>query len=225
MKITSISSQVRSPDRINVNIDGKYRFSLDISQVTELDVKVGREVDEEELAELETESQFGKLYARTLEYCLMRPHSVREVRDYLYKKTLTKRRMVAVTRGRAKGERKLIETLGYAPALADRVLTKLQHKGYVDDEQFARWWVESRNLTKGTSLRKLRAELQAKGVASGIVEQVVAESGRSDDDELAKMIAKKRSKYPDEQKFMQYLARQGFGYDAIKSALATADEE
>ena len=39
------------------------------------------------------------------------------------------------------------------------------------------------------------------------------------------MIAKKRSKYPDEQKFMQYLARQGFGYDAIKSALATADEE
>jgi regulatory protein len=67
--------------------------------------------------------------------------------------------------------------------------------------------------------------LQAKGVASGIVEQVVAESGRSDDDELAKMIAKKRSKYPDEQKFMQYLARQGFGYDAIKSALATADEE
>lgn len=26
---------VRDPDRINVNIDGKYRFSLDISQVTE----------------------------------------------------------------------------------------------------------------------------------------------------------------------------------------------
>ena len=81
MKITSISSQVRSPDRINVNIDGKYRFSLDISQVTELDVKVGREVDEEELGERETESEVGRLDARTLECCLMRRDRGGEVGD------------------------------------------------------------------------------------------------------------------------------------------------
>ena len=78
----------------------------------------------------------------------------------------------------------------------------------------------------GGVLAAARADLDSLGMGEAeAVEQVVAESGRSDDDELAKMIAKKRSKYPDEQKFMQYLARQGFGYDAIKSALATADEE
>ncbi|RKV91262.1 MAG: hypothetical protein D8G53_15760, partial [Candidatus Saccharimonas sp.] len=43
---------------------------------------------------------------------------------------------------------------------------------------------------------------------------------RSDDEELRKIIAKKRYKYAgDEQKFMAYLARQGFSYDDIKSAL------
>lgn len=116
--------------------------------------------------------------------------SVREVRNYLYKKTLTKRRMVTVTRGRAK-RRALLETLGYAPAPADRVLAKLTQRRYVDDEPICAVVGRVSKSYKGTSLRKLRAELQAKGVASRIVEQVVAESGRSDDDELAKMICKK----------------------------------
>lgn len=215
MKITSISAQIRNPDRVNVSIDGKYRFSLDISQVTDLGVKVGREVSDEVLAELETESQFGKLYSRALEYSLMRPHSVREVRDYLYRKTLS-------TKYRdKKGE--VREREGYSPALSTRVLEKLQRKGYVDDEQFARWWVENRNQSKGISLRKLSAELRAKGVAVDIIEQAITHSNRIDQEELAKIIAKKRSKYRDDQKFMQYLARQGFGFDEIKSALADVD--
>lgn len=216
MQITALSAQVRNPDRVNVSIDGKYRFSLDISQVTDLRVKVGRELTDDELTELETESQFGKLYARALEYSLMRPHSTRELRDYLYRKTLTTKYKTR------QGE--VREREGYSPALPDRVLTKLQHKGYVDDTNFARWWVETRNLTKGTSLRKIRAELQAKGVSSSIIDQAIGESTRTDDDELAKIVAKKRRKYPDEQKFMQYLARQGFSYDDIRRALSSDED-
>jgi len=211
MKITSISSQIRNPDRVNVSVDGVYRFSLDISQVTDLGIKTGRELSEDELTELETESQFGKLYARALEYSLMRPHSVREVRDYLWRKT----------RDRRGKEGKLIE--GYSPTLAERVLSKLQQKSYVNDEHFAKWWVESRNVVKGTSLRKLSAELRAKGVSGEIIESTLAESGREDGDELAKIVAKKRVRYPDDQKFMQYLARQGFDYDSIKQALRPID--
>ncbi len=215
MKITALSTQVRNPDRVNVSIDGKYRFSLDISQVIDFGVKIGREVDESELQTLETESQFGKLYARALEYCLMRPHSVREVRDYLYRKTLTQKYKSR------QGEIK--EKAGYSPALTDRVLTKLQQKRYVDDEQFTRWWVENRNLTKGTSLRKLTTELRAKGVSGEIIESVMGESERSDEDELSKIIAKKRRKYSDNQKLIGYLARQGFSYEDIVRALQ--DEE
>ncbi len=216
MKITALSSQIRNPDRVNVSIDGKYKFSLDISQITELGVKVGREVSEEELAFLETEGLFGKLYSLALVYSFSRPHSVRELRDYLYRKTLT-------TKFRTKkGE--VREKPGYSPTLTTRVLEKLQHKGYVDDEKFARWWVESRNQIKGTSLRKLSVELRAKGVDMEIIETVLAASDRSDKDELAKIIAKKRAKYSDEQKLIAYLARQGFSYDDIKVALAAEDE-
>jgi regulatory protein len=45
------------------------------------------------------------------------------------------------------------------------------------------------------------------------------ESNRSDKQEIKKIISKKRSKYPDEHKFMAYLARLGFNYDDIREAL------
>lgn len=212
MKITALTSQVRNPDRVNVSIDGKYRFSLDITQVTDLGVRVGREIDESEFAVLEAESQFGKLYARALEYSLNRPRSVREMRDYLYRKTLS-------TKYKSKKTGEIKERDGYAPSLTERVLSRLVDKGYVDDEKFAIWWVENRNQAKGSSLRKLRSELAAKGVPAPIVEAALEQSERSDSEELLKIIAKKRRRYPDDQRLIEYLVRQGFSYDDVKSAL------
>lgn len=211
MKITAVTAQQKDKNRVNIMVDGKYRFSLDIFQYADLGIKVGKEYTDEELTLLVTESQFGKLYARALEYCLMRPHSSREVRDYLYRKTRDTRTKT--------GEMKK----GVAPEITTRVFNRLVEKGYIDDEKFTRYWVENRNLTKGASRRKLQAELRAKGVESGIIERHLAESIRSDEDEIEKIIAKKRNRYPDDQKLMQYLARQGFSYDDIKQALSPRD--
>lgn len=212
MKITGVASQARNHDRVNISVDGKYRFSLDIFQLTDLGIKVGREISEDELAELEQESTFGKLYTQALEYTMLRPHSAREIRDYLWRKTLSKK-----YKSKKTGEIK--EREGVSQSVADRVFDRLIEKGYIDDEKFSRWWVENRNQTKGASRRKLQAELRVKGVESSIIEAALAETDRNDSDELVKIIAKKRAKYADEQKLMMYLARQGFSYDDIKSAL------
>lgn len=215
MKITSISAQTRNPDRVNVSVDGKYRFSLDVYQVVDLGIKVGNEYSQEELENLEGESQFGKLYARALEYCLMRPHSSREVRDYLWRKTRD-------TKYKSRsGEIK--ERAGVSQEVASRVFDRLAEKGYIDDERFVRWWVDNRNLKKGISRRKLVAELRQKGVAVEVIEKCLDESSRNDESELSKVIAKKSSRYDDPIKFTQYLVRQGFSYDDVKSALQKGD--
>lgn len=208
MNITNLTLQQKNKNRINVLVDGKYRFSLDIFQVGELGIKVGKEYSEEELVAFETESQFGKVYTRALEYSLSRPHSAKEIRDYLYKKTRD-------TRTKTGGVKK-----GVSPVVTARVFDRLVERGYINDEKFARFWVENRNVKKGASKRKMMAELQVKGVESAIIQTVLAESERTDGDELLKIIAKKRNRYPDEQKFMAYLARQGFSYDDIRTALA-----
>ena len=211
MKITVISAQKRDLNRVNIYVDGKYRFSLGMYQVVDLGIKIGREYDESELIALEQESQFGKVYGRALEYCLMRPHSSREVRDYLYRKTRPRRDKT--------GEVKL----GITSELATRVFDRLVEKGYIDDQKFTRYWAENRSLTKGVSRRKLIAELRVKGVNSAIIEQNLSESERNDNDEIQKIISKKRARYPDEQKLMAYLARQGFNYDDIKQALSESN--
>jgi regulatory protein len=216
MKITNIAQAMKNHNRANISVDGSYRFSLDIFQVGEFGLKIGKEYSEEELAELETESQFGKLYGRALEYTLMRPHSAKEIRDYLWRKT----RSIKM-RSRKTGE--VITKEGVSQLITDRVFNRLEEKGYIDDEKFARFWIENRNQTKGTSLRKLQNELRAKGVASSIIESVLSDSSRNDEDELMKVVRKKQSKYPDEQKLIQYLMRQGFRYDDIKSALSQSD--
>jgi regulatory protein len=211
MKVTGITAQTKNANRVNILVDGKYRFSLDIFQVADLGLRVGKEYSEEELTTLENESIFGKLYARALEYSFLRPHSSKEIKDYLWKKTRdTKTKEGAIRKG-------------VPVAITERVFERLLEKGYIDDEKFARHWVENRHQRKGASKRKLVSELRAKGIESSIIDQVMASTARTDEDELAKVIAKKRNKYTDEQKFMQYLARQGFGFDEIKAALSQRD--
>lgn len=212
-RITALKVQLRDKDRVNVFVDGKYSFSLDITQVAELGIKTGAEYTVEELAELENESQFGKLYTRSLEYVLIRPRSQRELRDYLYRKTRdTRTKMGTIKKG-------------VSPELTERVFNRLLDKGYLDDEKFARFWVENRNTRKGSSLRKLQSELMAKGVERSIIERALQDTDRSDTDELQKIILKKASRYSDEQKLMAYLVRQGFSYDDVKQAIRSLNEE
>lgn len=216
MKITAISAQQKDKNRVNIMVDGSYRFSLDVFQYADLGIRVGKEYTDEELTELETESQFGKVYSRALEYSLMRPHSAREMKDYLYRKTRDTK-----TKTRT-GEIK--DKPGVSVAITQRVFERLCEKGYINDDNFTRYWVENRNLRKGMSQRKLQAELQAKGVDSATIQKYLSQTQRSESDELLKILSKKRARYPDEQKLIQYLARQGFSYDEIKRAL-TIDHE
>lgn len=211
MKITSITPGQRNKNRVNISVDGVYRFSLDVYQLVDLKIRIDQDYSESELVALEQESQFGKAYGRALEYCLMRPHSVREIKDYLYRKTRSKLDQT----GRTKP--------GIAPETATRVLNRLIEKGYVDDFKFANHWIENRSMAKGISRCKLTAELKLKGISSGIIDQLLNNTQRSDRDEIQKIIAKKKAHYPDEQKFMRYLASQGFSYDDIKQALGDID--
>jgi regulatory protein len=212
VRITAITAQQKQANRVNIMVDGKYRFSLDIFQLSDLGIKVGKEYEEAELEALEQESLFGKLYGRALEYTMMRPHSAKEVRDYLWRKTRTTK-----VKNRHTGEIK--DRPGVSQIIADRVYDRLVEKGYIDDEKFTRYWVENRSITKGASRRKLEQELMTKGVARSTIEAAFANTERSDEDELQKVIAKKRARYPDEQKFIAYLMRQGFRYDDIKDNL------
>ena len=218
--VTNLKQGVKNPNRVNVYIDDKYAFSLDVSQVVDYKLKVGRELTEEELAELKKASEFGKLYQRTLEWVLMRPRSVRETRDYLSRK-LRQSSSETLLRARRHGA----QSLTSLPAgrenssedvseFSSQIINRLIEKGYVDDRRFAEYYVENRFVKKGISRKRLKMELMKKGISREIIEEVL--DGRNDEEEIDKIIAKKRTKYDDE-KLISYLCRQGFSYQLAQS--------
>jgi regulatory protein len=100
----------------------------------------------------------------------------------------------------------------------------------IDDENFARYFVENRNQIKGTSEKKLRLELKNKGVSESIIQNVLSknefgEKIRDDRIEIMKMIEKKRRRGYDDAKLTQYLARQGFSFDLIRESLSSVSED
>ena len=221
--ITNLKQGVKNPNRVNVFVNSKYALSLDVAQVVDLGVKVGLEISEDELEEFKKASEYGKLHQRTLEWVLVRPRSVRETRDYLSKKLKTSssdsllrarrygaQSLVPLPVGRVQSSEDILE-------LSENIIQKLLDKKYLDDYKFAEWYVENRFVKKGISKKRLKMELMKKGVAREIVDEVIDD--RDDEEEIRKVIAKKRAKYDDE-KLMGYLVRQGFSYDLVKQVLS-----
>jgi regulatory protein len=200
-KITNFTPQIKNQDRVNVFIDDKYAFSLDIFQVSELGVKVGQELSEEELENLKKASDFGKLYARTLGWLISRPHSKREVKDYLRRKKTEE-------------------------DLATAVMARLEAKSYLDDARFARFWVENRFQKKGVSRKRLQLELIKKGISQDLIASALESAPRDDATEIDKILAKKAKRYEqDPQKLLAYLVRQGFSYDLARAKVEQLKED
>jgi regulatory protein len=201
MKITAIKQQVKRADRYSVFVDGKYAFSLSEGALLEQRLASGMELEPAQLEELKAASGNDKAYGNALRWVAMRPRSEWELATYLRRKDVEE-------------------------PVAEVITDRLRAIGLLDDAGFARAWVASRRLLKATSLRKLRLELKQKHVSEAIIDQVLADDDTTDTDSLRALVAKKRARYPDQQKFMQYLARQGFGYEDIKRVLsADSDDE
>lgn len=217
--ITKITAGVKDPNRVNIFLDGRFAFSLDIAQVVDLEVKVGQKVDEKRLGELRSASEFGKLYQRTLEWALARPRSESETRDYLRQRKL--RRSALNWQREREGKKPLPELQDDTMAL---VLKRLVEKKYVDDLKFAQYFIENRRLRKGISPRQLKMELKQKGIKDSLIQQVTDLTDRTEEEEILKVVRKKRKKY-DDTKLIAYLVRQGFDLQKSKDAVERYDSE
>lgn len=78
--------------------------------------------------------------------------------------------------------RRRLVTHGYRPDLVEGCIARLTELGMLDDEAFARGWVESRDRARPRGERALRAELHQKGVDRGVVDDVLQSRADASDD-------------------------------------------
>ncbi len=200
MKITSIKQQVKRPDRYSIYVDGSFSFGLSEAALLSSGLASGQELDAKQLAALKDTAAQDKVYGNALRYVAMRPRSEWELLTYMQRKKVDEPQ-------------------------AEQVMQRLRDLDLLNDRAFAESWVNSRRLLKATSKRKLQQELQQKRVSQQIIESVLQADAADERTVLLELITKKHARYPDRAKFMQYLARQGFGYEDIKAALSTFESE
>ncbi|HTE57235.1 MAG TPA: RecX family transcriptional regulator [Verrucomicrobiae bacterium] len=196
MKITDIKQQVKRQDRYSIFVDGKYLFSFSENELMSSGLKINQELSEQELLALKDQAVLDKAYDRTLNLISHRPRSEWELRDYMKHKD-------------------------YDEDVVAQTIERLNQRGYINDADFARRWVETRRLLKSTSKRRLAQELRHKRIADDIVQQVLEADETDEHQVLRELVERKRkqTKYQDNLKLMQYLGRQGFSYDDIKTVL------
>jgi len=76
--------------------------------------------------------------------------------------------------------------------VAGRLLDRFEEVGLVDDEAFARSWVDSRQRTRGLARRALAQELRRKGVADETARDVLAEVDPAEEERTARELVRKK---------------------------------
>jgi regulatory protein len=199
-RVTAIRPQVNDPDRVSVFIDGEFAFGLPAIAVFEEHLETGQDLDAERLTYLLAIDERARAATAALAFLAYRPRSEKEVRDRLRQK-------------------------GYSPPAIDHAIGKLAGWRYLDDEEFARRWVENRTIHQPRGARLIEQELRTKGVERETAKRAVEEA-EIDERAAALEVARDRARRlagddpaAARRKLAAYLARRGFGWDAVRPAL------
>ena len=76
--------------------------------------------------------------------------------------------------------------------MAERLLDRFTEVGLVDDEAFARSWVESRQRGRGLARRAIAQELRRKGVADETARTALDELDPADEEHAARALVRKK---------------------------------
>ncbi|MGQ9501818.1 MAG: RecX family transcriptional regulator [Anaerolineae bacterium] len=192
--VTALEFQKGNKERVNVYLDGAFAFGLP-AIIAATHLRRGQTLSDAEIAALRALDEQERAYEQVLRFLGYRPRSRAEIERYLRRKR-------------------------FAEETITRVMTRLQEAGYLDDEAFARFWVENRQRFRPRSRRALDVELRQKGVERDIVQEIV---GEQDDEEAAWQAVEARllrwstlSREQLQRKLGDFLARRGFDYETIR---------
>ncbi len=198
-RITALKVQKRNRQRINVHIDGRYAFGL--AAIEAMQLEVGQYLSAAEIAQLKERDQVEVAYDRALNFLSYRPRSVAEVRRRLSEK-------------------------GFDEPTIDQVIARLSRAGLVDDEAFARYWIENRDTHRPRGSRALRYELRQKGLPDSVIDDLLTDY---DEDAAAYRAAvlqvqrlTRKSDYDIgalRSKLSAFLSRRGFSYDITRDTV------
>ncbi len=200
--ITQISSQVNNKNKCNISVDGEYYCALSLETVIKNRLKVGAEINTEELIRVVEDGERETALSKALVYISKRIKTKREVKDYLLKK-------------------------GFSEQVVWYCIDKLKEYNFIDDQEYSRRYIESTSKTQGKRLSEYK--LMMKGVKKEDIESAYNDV-EIDDNENAFNIAIKHIKNKERSKeniakTYRYLIGRGFSYEQANYAIDKLKED
>jgi regulatory protein len=194
MLITAIVRQKRRP-RVDVFVDRRLALSLSVPLALQAGLKHGDTVTPERLEELRQADERLQARDAALRLLAYRPRSEAELRSRLARR-------------------------GLPPVVVQETVEHLREQGLLNDEAFARYWVDARQQSSPRGRGLLRRELLAKGIAAETAAQAAATVA---EEESARGAAEKKARslrnldYPTfRRRLGQFLLRRGFPYETAR---------
>jgi regulatory protein len=198
-RITDLSVQKRNKDRVNVYLDGQFAFGLPAAVAAGL--KVGQVISEEEVVRLRQKDAVQRAVDYGLNLLSYRARSRSEIARRLRRK-------------------------GYEDAAIEEAIARLTRAELLDDEAFARYWVDNRFRFNPRGEAMLRQELRQKGVKDQVIDTALEDYDEEDAAARAAETAIHRWRRLDPAdlrgKLYNYLRRRGFPYALIEPVLERA---
>lgn len=121
--------------------------------------------------------------------------------------------------------RRKLQQKGFVPSQIDTVVTWLKEHKLIDDESFARMYVESLLRSKPVGQRWLTAKLRQRGVDGAIVDRVLADAFAGErEKELVREAARARSFPLDrsgQQRLQRFLLARGFSMQVVSDYVSS----
>lgn len=198
-------------EKIHLSLDGEYIATVNADYWFTCGIKSGSEVTPEQLEELLTESARRKMMNKALDLLSMRDYSRRELSDKL------------VTKAWEKKEQKDMD-LGSLKQQASDICDRLEELGLLNEERFARSYVDELIRRKHLSKSSLKTALIQKGVQRDIIETVLEEVDIDPVEQIRELLAtkfKNRDLSDEKQKTrtVNALLRLGYRYNEIHAAM------
>jgi regulatory protein len=203
--ITSIKPQ-KNKKRVNVYLDGKFGFGLDLETFVKLRLRVEQELSDEETEKIVKKSEFQSVYDKMLRFASLRPRSEKEYNSWLRKHKVHK-------------------------SLHNELFNRLKRLDFVNDKRFAAWWIEQRQQFRPKSKRILNQELRVKGINKEIIDEVLKEEEIDEISAAKRVLTKKKYMWKKYQgfekrvKMSNFLARKGYSWDTIRKVVGEFDQE
>ncbi len=196
-------------EKIHLSLDGEYIATVNADYWFTCGIKSGSEVTPEQLEELLTESARRKMMNKALDLLSMRDYSRRELSDKLdYSRRELSDKLV--TKAWEKKEQKDMD-LGSLKQQASDICDRLEELGLLNEERFARSYVDELIRRKHLSKSGLKTALIQKGVQRDIIETVLEEVDIDPVEQVRELLQKTRT--------VNALLRLGYRYNEIHAAM------